>query len=263
MKTKKNVITSLLLLTLFTGCSSLSSREEKFLKETSPTQKEATFEVDKSLLLTRQQIEDTKQLDIYDPWEPFNRRMYYFNYYADTYVVQPVANTYEFIVPSFIRTGVSNFFNNFQDIYTLLNSILQLKPEKAMLSLARVAVNSTVGLLGVVDVATMLDFPRAYEDFGLTLARYGVGQGPYLVLPLLGPSNLRDASGLAVGSYGLNKMDLYHPLDIDMYSPEISVLKGVDTRYKIDFKYYNSGTPFEYEYMRFFYFKYREALEKK
>ena len=263
MKIKKNAVTSLLLLSLFTGCSSLSSRENKFLNETSPTQKEAIFEVDNSLSLTRQQIEDTRQLDIYDPWEPFNRRMYYFNYYADTYVVQPVTDTYRFLIPSFIRTGVSNFFNNFQDIYTLLNSILQLKPEKAMLSLARVAVNSTIGLLGVIDVATMWDFPRAYEDFGLTLARYGVGQGPYLVLPLFGPSNLRDASGMAIGSTGLSKMDLYHPLNLDMYSPEISVLRGVDARYNVDFKYYNSGTPFEYEYMRFFYYKYREALEKK
>lgn len=262
MKIKK-MTASLLLIGALSGCSSLSSREKEFLKETPKTETSAVFQADEEVTLIRQQVADTSYFNIYDPLEPLNRRIYYFNYYADTYVLQPVVNTYKFITPTFVRTGVSNFFKNFQDIYTLLNSILQFKGEKAMLSLARVMVNSTVGLAGFIDVAGMLDFPRAYEDFGLTLAHYGIGNGPYLVLPLLGPSNLRDATGIAVGSYGLNQMDIYHPLEFDVYSTTGTAIRGIDARYNVDFKYYNSGSPFEYEYMRFFYFKYRETLQGK
>lgn len=259
----KKLLGILTLTLLLNGCSSLSSREKEFLQKTPSADKSALFKAEDDVVLDREDLKDTSHFNIYDPLEPLNRRIYYFNYYADTYVLQPVTNTYRFVTPKIVRTGVKNFFANFQDVYTLLNSILQLKVEKSMLTLARVSVNSTVGLAGLIDVATMLDFPKTYEDFGLTLAHYGIGKGPYLVLPLLGPSNLRDTTGLVVGSVGMAKLDIYHPIDLDIYTPEITTLRGVNTRNEVNFKYYDSGSPFEYEYIRFFYSKYRDVLQGK
>ena len=121
--------------------------------------------------------------DVYDPWEPFNRRMYYFNYQVERLVVSPVINTYKFITPDFVEHRVTNFFKNIKVLNTLANSTLQMKGRKSMRALGRFTINTILGLGGIFDVASKMGMPKPYEDFGLTLAHYGVKRGPFLVLP--------------------------------------------------------------------------------
>jgi phospholipid-binding lipoprotein MlaA len=137
-----------------------------------------------------------------DPIEPFNRGMYKFNDTVDRAVVRPAAIAYRDMLPSPIRTGVSNFFYNLQDAWSIVNNGLQLKPEQAGNSLMRFGVNTFFGLGGLLDIATEMRIERSTEDFGQTLGRWGVGAGPYLVLPLLGPSTLRDTAALPVDMKG-------------------------------------------------------------
>ncbi|SEQ07409.1 phospholipid-binding lipoprotein MlaA [Amphritea atlantica] len=135
------------------------------------------------------------RLDV-DPWEGFNRAMFSFNDTVDRYALKPAAQGYKAVTPDIIETGVSNFFGNLSDVGSTLNSALQLKGEDAGQSLARVVFNTTIGLGGIIDVATPMGLPEHNEDFGQTLGYWGVETGPYLVLPLLGPSNIRDGLGL-------------------------------------------------------------------
>lgn len=128
-----------------------------------------------------------------DPLEPVNRGIYHFNDGLDKAVLKPVAEVYREVLPQFVRTGVSNFFSNINDVLIALNNLLQGKLPDAASDVGRIAVNTTVGLLGVLDVATEIGLEKHDEDFGQTLGRWGFGDGPYLVLPLFGPSNLRDA----------------------------------------------------------------------
>jgi phospholipid-binding lipoprotein MlaA len=130
-----------------------------------------------------------------DPLEPINRGIYQFNDGFDTVLVKPAAEFYRFIVPEFARTGVSNFFSNLNDVIVAVNNLLQGKLTHAASDVGRILVNSTVGVLGLVDVATGLGMEKHNEDFGQTLGYWGIGDGPYLVLPFLGPSNLRDTAG--------------------------------------------------------------------
>ena len=133
---------------------------------------------------------------VYDPWEGMNKRIYNFNYYFDRWVFLPVVRGWQAAVPRPARVGVHNFFENFRDVRTMANSLLQASPGKFFQSTGRVLVNSTIGLFGLIDVASSMGMPKPDEDFGQTLGHWGVGTGPYLVLPLLGPSNLRDGVGL-------------------------------------------------------------------
>ncbi len=130
-----------------------------------------------------------------DPLEPINRGVYQFNDAVDTMVLKPAAEAYRSVLPEVVRTGVSNFFANINDVLIALNSLLQGKFTDAASDASRVVVNTTVGLLGFIDVASGMGLEKHNEDFGQTLGRWGIGDGPYLVLPLLGPSNLRDALG--------------------------------------------------------------------
>jgi phospholipid-binding lipoprotein MlaA len=113
-------------------------------------------------------------------------------------VFLPVVDGYRYVTPSFLRTGVSNFFNNLGDVPNLLNSLLQLKGHRSMETTGRLLLNTTIGIAGLWDPATAMGLPRQTEDFGQTLGFYGVPAGAYLVLPILGPSNLRDTGGLIV-----------------------------------------------------------------
>jgi phospholipid-binding lipoprotein MlaA len=131
-----------------------------------------------------------------DPWEGFNRAVFSFNDAVDEAVLKPVATTYRDFVPQFVRTGVANVFGNFDDAWSAVNHFLQGKPQSGLDMTLRVAVNSGFGLLGLLDVATEMKLERHSEDLGQTLAVWGAGPGPYLVLPLLGPSTVRD--GLAL-----------------------------------------------------------------
>jgi len=130
-----------------------------------------------------------------DPFEPVNRVVYSINDSLDRAIAKPVAEGYRAVVPELARSGVTNFFSNLEDVWIMLNNLLQGKVESALDDMARVLVNSTVGLFGVVDVASDLGISKHNEDFGQTLGRWGVGSGPYVVLPFLGSSTLRDALG--------------------------------------------------------------------
>ncbi len=131
-----------------------------------------------------------------DPWERFNRAMFGFNEVVDGAVVKPLALTYRAVVPRWARAGVDNFFGNLYDVWSTANLVLQLKPQAALEMGMRVGTNTVFGVGGLIDVADELGLERrSYEDFGQTLGRWGVGSGPYLVLPLLGPTTVRD--GLA------------------------------------------------------------------
>jgi phospholipid-binding lipoprotein MlaA len=133
-----------------------------------------------------------------DPLEPINRGIYQFNDGLDKVLLTPAAEAYRGVLPQFVRTGVSNFFANINDVLIALNNLLQGKIPDAVSDVGRVAVNTTVGILGVMDVATEIGLEKHDEDFGQTLGRWGIGDGPYLVLPLFGPSNLRDSLGRIV-----------------------------------------------------------------
>jgi phospholipid-binding lipoprotein MlaA len=161
-----------------------------------------------------------------DPFEPFNRSVTRFNDGLDEAVVKPVARAYQDVVPSPVRTGVSNFFGNLSDVWTLVNNVLQLKPQAAAESLMRVSFNTVWGLGGVLDWATEMGIERHREDFGKTLGRWGVQTGPYLVLPVLGPSTVRDAAALVVDSKG----DLVMQVDNVSGRNSLYVLRLVDLR---------------------------------
>jgi len=133
-----------------------------------------------------------------DPFESFNRSMFAFNETVDEYAFKPVAKGYNFVMPDFASKGVSNFFSNVDDIVVFFNQLLQFKLAEAAATSARFVFNTTFGLLGLIDVATHMDLPKHNEDFGQTLAVWGVDSGPYLVLPFLGPLSVRDTAGLAV-----------------------------------------------------------------
>ena len=137
-----------------------------------------------------------------DPLEPFNRGVYAFNDGLDRAVLKPVAQTYVDVVPSFVRTGVNNFFNNLSDAWSAVNSALQLKGQAAVDNLFRVQINTLFGLGGLIDIASDANIERHSEDFGQTLGHWGVPSGPYLVLPVLGSSTLRDAAVLPVETVG-------------------------------------------------------------
>lgn len=131
-----------------------------------------------------------------DPLEPVNRAVFAFNTVADKVVLEPVAKTYQTITPKPARKGVRNFLDNLQAPVVFVNDVLQGKPKRAVKTLARFAINTTVGIGGVLDVAKGVGIEKHYEDLGQTLATHGVPSGPYLVLPLFGPSSARDLTGL-------------------------------------------------------------------
>lgn len=135
-----------------------------------------------------------------DPIEPVNRAIFRFNETADRYVTKPVAELYDRVLPSFVRTGVRNFFNNVGDVVVVTNDLLQLKFTNASRDFVRLMANTVFGGLGLVDVAGMRGLTKRHEDFGQTLGYWGIGTGPYIVLPLLGPSTLRDSVGVVVDS---------------------------------------------------------------
>jgi phospholipid-binding lipoprotein MlaA len=136
-----------------------------------------------------------------DPLEPFNRAMFTFNQHLDRYIAKPVAHVYQHVVPNGVKRGISNFFNNLLQPTIIVNDLLQAKFGDTASDTGRFVVNSTLGVLGVFDVASHFGLPSRDEDFGQTLAVWGVGDGPYLVLPVFGPRNIRDSAGLVAGFY--------------------------------------------------------------
>ena len=213
-------------------------------------------------------VRDQRFADVADPWEGFNRRMYRFNYYFDKYLFLPVVNSYEFITPTYLQERVSSFYNNIGEVKNLTNSLFQLKGVESATTLGRFVTNSTVGLGGLFDPATKFGLERHDEDFGKTLGYWGSGTGPYLVLPVFGPSSLRDAGGLAVDTgitYGIYMaIDPFSDVNNGyLFDYGITALDVIDTRHQLSFRYYESGYPFEYYMVRFLYHEKREIESDK
>lgn len=137
-----------------------------------------------------------------DPFESFNRTMFRFNDVVDKTALKPAATVYREILPSFVQTGIGNFFGNLGDVWSAVNNFLQAKGEDGANDILRVALNSTLGFGGVLDIASEIGLPRHKEDFGQTLGKWGFEPGPYVVLPLLGSSTLRDVIALPVDFSG-------------------------------------------------------------
>jgi phospholipid-binding lipoprotein MlaA len=212
---------------------------------------------------TINEFKDQSFAVVSDPWEGFNRSMYRFNYYLDTYLLLPVVSGYEFIAPVFVQERVSGFYNNLGEIKNFTNSLFQLKGEESLTTLGRFVTNSTLGIGGLFDPATGFGLERHDQDFGKTLGYWGSASGPYLVLPVFGPSSVRDTGGLAVDagiSYGIMAaIDPFrstgHSLGINA---AITALNVVDARHQQSFRYYESGYPFEYYMVRFIHHEQRE-----
>ncbi|ORU93016.1 MAG: ABC transporter [Cycloclasticus sp. symbiont of Poecilosclerida sp. N] len=223
MVLKKWIVpTAIIVIAMLSGCASLTSQEEN------------------------------------DPLEYINRGIYNFNEKADKYVLEPAAQGYQFITPAIVDQGITNFFSNLDDIVVFTNVVLQLKFNQALSDGGRVVVNTTLGLLGFVDMATDMGMSKHNEDFGQTLGAYGVGTGPYVVLPLLGSSTLRDAAGI------------YADMSVDpvqrLHNPDVMwttiALKGVDTRADLISikKIADMASLDAYEFRRSAYFQRREYL---
>lgn len=151
-----------------------------------------------------------KKSDPRDPWEGWNRGVQSFNDYLDDYFMKPIAKGYQWVTPDFVDRGVTNFFSNVDDIAVVLNDMLQFKLAQTGQDTGRLVVNTSLGLGGFVDVASMIDLPKHEEDFDQTLGYWGIPSGPYLVLPLIGPSTPRGAVGLA-GDTASNPLNWVSP----------------------------------------------------
>jgi phospholipid-binding lipoprotein MlaA len=201
--------------------------------------------------------------DVYDPWEGFNRTIYRFNYHFDRYVFLPAVNAYQAVTPDVVEKGIHNFFRNIVDVSTLINCILQGRPDTAVVTLTRIIWNTTIGVGGLINVASALDVPRPLEDFGQTLGRWGIGAGPYLVLPFAGPSSVRGAIGLGADFLMVTGIRDW-AIDLKTWqSVALTVLQSIDIRAHIPFRYYETGSAFEYDMVRWLYSTKRELdIEK-
>ncbi len=165
-----------------------------------------------------------------DPLEGVNRGVYKFNDVADQIVIKPVAGAYKAVAPTPVRKGVNNFFNNLGSITTVLNDLLQLKFASAFTDAGRFIINSTFGVAGLIDVAGMDKIPLHKEDFGQTLGYWGAGNGAYLVLPILGPSSVRDTTGLVFDAFTSDPIQYVHRKDNIATSNWLRAAQLVDKR---------------------------------
>ena len=198
-------------------------------------------------------------IDIYDPLEGFNRGVYKFNARFDEFVFLPVVKAYETVLPGIVQQAVSNFFANLSNLTTFANEVLQLKFKAAGRTSLRFVANATAGWLGFIDVAGGAGIAKTQEDFGQTLGYWGVGDGPYLVLPILGPSNLRDATGYATDRVAFVLADPFDLSSVQSDNPPILAANVINQRHVQPFRYYETGSPFEYDLVRFLYTEKRRA----
>jgi len=194
-----------------------------------------------------------------DPLETMNRGIFKFNEKADEYVLEPVAKGYQYVTPAPVDRGITRFFSNLDDVVVFVNDILQLKFKQAASDGGRFVVNTTVGLLGFLDFATDMGMPKHNEDFGQTLGFYGVGTGPYIVLPIMGASNLRDATSWYVEGVYVNPI---FQIDNHRLMWAVASLKVIDARADlIDLKKIVDDAALDpYEFMRSLHFQRREYL---
>ncbi|MCP5279077.1 MAG: VacJ family lipoprotein [Thiobacillus sp.] len=194
-----------------------------------------------------------------DPLEPMNRGIHSFNETVDKAVIKPVAQGYDVVMPGPVKTGVRNFFSNLNDVTVLANDILQLKLEQGASDFLRIAFNSTLGFFGLLDVASEMGLRKHEEDFGQTLGRWGIGTGPYLVLPFIGPSDFRDTVGYVLDTEYTDLVRLHNhvptrnpALALRVVSRRTDLLEAKDAvdRAALD----------GYEFMRDFYLERRRSL---
>ena len=192
-----------------------------------------------------------------DPWEGFNRKVFAFNETMDEYILRPVAKGYQYITPEPVDQSVSAFFSNLGDVVVIVNDLAQLKLGQAASDSARFLVNSTVGFFGIFDVASHIGLEKHDEDFGQTLGYWGVGTGPYLMLPFMGPSTVRDTSGMGislVADTAYTELGENYAQQIGLYT-----INGIDTRADlIASEGLISGD--RYTFIRSFYLQRREYL---
>lgn len=194
-----------------------------------------------------------------DPFEGLNRSIYSFNDAVDRTVIDRLSRLYQAITPSFVDQGITNFFSNINDIVVVVNDILQLKLGQAVSDITRFVFNSTLGIGGLIDVATPLGLDKHNEDFGQTLARWGFGSGPYIVIPILGPSTLRDATGYVAATTLVSPLSY---IDNTAHYAGVLALNYVD--FKADLLSAESliaeTAIDEYEFTKNAYFDYRDNL---
>lgn len=165
-----------------------------------------------------------------DPLEGMNRSVYKFNDVADKAVLKPVAKAYKFVTPSPVRTGVNNFFSNLGMLTTIVNDLLQLKFAHAFTDTGRFVINTTFGIVGIFDLASMDGIEKRQEDFGQTLGHWGVDSGAYLVLPFLGPSSVRDFGGLIVDTATTDPITYTHNIGEIRLHNQIRTAQFIDKR---------------------------------
>jgi phospholipid-binding lipoprotein MlaA len=164
-----------------------------------------------------------------DPWRKFNEKSHNFNEFFDRNLLKPVAKGYKKVTPDALNKGITNFFNNLGEPINFVNDLLQAKPKEAAVDFGRFAVNSTVGLLGFFDIATRIEWHRNNEDLGQTLGKWGVPSGPYVVIPFLGPSTVRDGLVKLPESF-TNLNPLYAATDDTSVVIGSTVINIIDTR---------------------------------
>ena len=192
-----------------------------------------------------------------DPFEGFNRGVYSFNQAMDKALFDPLGKVYQTITPDIVDEGVTNFFSNLRDISVVVNDVLQLKIDQALSDVTRIVFNSTIGLLGFFDVSSAMGLPEHDEDFGQTLGYWGVGSGPFVMIPLFGPTTLRDAAGIAIDTGVLNPI---------FYLNDTELKAGLLTLNYVDFKadllsakkILGEAALDEYEFLKNAYFEKRE-----
>jgi len=197
-------------------------------------------------------------VEVYDPIEGFNRGSYRFNHYFDKYFFLPIVKGYQFIMPDYAEDRVSSFVDNVYEFNNFTNNLLQLKFKQTGITLSRFVINTTVGVAGLWDPSTHWGLRRQPEDFGQTLGHYGVGHGPFIVLPIFGPSNLRDTTGLVTDAVAFGVAGPPAWVDDDTTTLVFTGVAAIDKRKRVPFRYYGSGSPFEYEQIRLLYTKKRE-----
>ena len=166
--------------------------------------------------------------EVNDPFEEFNRKTFELNENVDEKILKPVAKFYSNFPPK-VKNGVTNFFNNLEDVETSINQLLQGKPKKSINDISRFIINSTIGLVGFIDVASKIGLERHEEDFSQTLAVWGVGSGPYIMLPGLGPSTLRDTLSRPVSSFS---SITFHMTDTDV-NIALKTIDAIETRERL------------------------------
>ncbi|HEX5078828.1 MAG TPA: VacJ family lipoprotein [Geminicoccaceae bacterium] len=200
---------------------------------------------------------------VWDPLEPINRTIYTFNAGFDRYVLLPAVRGYVKVTPPFVRDRVSDFFININEFRNFTNSVLQLNGEGAGRAALRFVINVMFGFGGLYDIAGAKGIPPLPTDFGETLGYWGAGPGPFLVIPVFGPSNVRDGTGLAADA-----LAFYYALPAEVtssiaYYALAYGLRPIDLRYRTAFRYYGTGSPFEYDLVRFLYTEKRKLdIEK-